>query len=80
MDDQGLHDRIETLIEEEQALLRSHAGEGLSDEEHARREALEVQLDRLWDLLRQRRARREAGFDPDEARIRDAETVEDYEQ
>jgi hypothetical protein len=39
---------------------------------------LEVTLDRCWDLLHQRRARRSAGLDPDEARVRDADEVEGY--
>ncbi len=47
------------------------------DEEHEQLRQLEVNLDRCWDLLRQRRALREAGYDPDEAtKVRDEKTVE----
>jgi hypothetical protein len=42
--------------------------------------AVEVQLDRCWDLLRQRRARRQAGQDPEQAQVRPASTVEHYQQ
>ncbi|HEY3111813.1 MAG TPA: DUF2630 family protein [Chloroflexota bacterium] len=42
--------------------------------------ALQVEVDRLWDLLRQRRARRHAGVDPDGARLRSAAIVEGYKQ
>jgi hypothetical protein len=49
-------------------------------DDRARLEAVEVQLDRYWDLLRQRRARRDAGQDPDVAHIRTADTVEHYKQ
>lgn len=52
----------------------------LSEDEHIRLRALEVQLDQLWDLLRQRRARRDAGQDPDLAVERDSRTVEGYRQ
>ena len=75
-DVQGL---IERLVSEEHRLLEAHSGgEGLTEAEHERLEAIRVQLDRLWDLLRQRRARREAGLDPDGASERDARTVEGY--
>jgi hypothetical protein len=46
--------------------------------EHERLRKLEVELDQCWDLLHQRRARRSAGLDPDEAQVRDAGTVEGY--
>jgi hypothetical protein len=80
MDDGSLHQHIEDLVAEEERLLHSHENAGLSDREHDRLEAVRVELDRYWDLLRQRRARREAGLDPDGASIRDAGTVESYEQ
>ena len=47
---------------------------------HERLEAVKVELDRCWDLLRQRRAREEFGLEPDDASLRGAETVEGYEQ
>jgi len=80
MDDQTVQDRIEQLIEQEQQLLRSGEGQGLDDADRAQLESLKVELDRCWDLLRQRRAREEFGLDPDQAAARDAETVERYLQ
>jgi hypothetical protein len=60
--------------------LRSalQAGEITVDEEHARLRSGEVELDQCWDLLRQRRARREFGQDPDGAEVRSERTVEGY--
>ena len=80
MDDATLHQRIDELVAEEHRLERAHIGQGLSDSERQRMEQLGVQLDRYWDLLRQRDARRRAGLDPDAARERDADTVEGYRQ
>jgi hypothetical protein len=80
MDDQTVFNRIEELSEEEHALLRRAASGGLSAEEHTRLNELQVQLDRCWDLMRQRRARRDAGLDPEDASARDAGTVEGYWQ
>lgn len=79
--DQEIIEHIDELVAEEHALeRRRQEGERLTDEEHQRRRALEVQLDQLWDLLRQRRARRNAGLDPDLASERDPNTVEGYRQ
>ena len=80
MDDQQVLDHIEQLVREEEALLHRHEGEGVGDEEHARLEELRLQLDKAYDYLRQRRALRRAGDDPDEASVRDGGTVETYEQ
>lgn len=80
MDDRELTARISELVAEEHRLERAHAGRPLTDEEQARIDALAVELDRCWDLLRQRRARRASGEDPDEARPRSGETVEHYRQ
>jgi hypothetical protein len=80
MEDVEIVGRITELTDEEHALERSHAGEGLSDEELARLRAVEVALDQCWDLLRQRRARRGAGQDPDGASVRPEGTVEGYKQ
>ena len=55
-------------------------GEGLDDGQQARLHEVEVQLDQCWDLLRQRRARRDAGQDPDTAHVRPEGTVEGYLQ
>jgi hypothetical protein len=81
VDDPQLHERIEALVAEEHELFsRGESEEGLNREEHERLERLRVGLDQCWDLLRQRRARREAGLDPDDASVRDEDTVEHYEQ
>lgn len=73
--DQTVLDHIERLVAEEKALY--HKG-GISDAEKEKLTALNVELDRCWDLLRQRRALREFGQDPDEAEVRPARTVENY--
>lgn len=78
MDDRQVLDRIDELVREEEELLHRHEGTGLSSEEHARMEELKVQLDKMWDYLRQRRALRQYGDDPDDASMRDGGTVEDY--
>jgi hypothetical protein len=80
VDDEELVSRIEHLVREEHQLERQHAGEGLSETERERMQGLEVRLDECWDLLRQRRARRAVGLDPDSASERPAEVVEGYEQ
>jgi hypothetical protein len=82
MDDLELVERINALVEEEHRLRESHeSGSGaITDDERVRLEALEVQLDQCWDLLRQRRARREFGEDPSGAAVRDPGTVEHYRQ
>ena len=80
MDDQQVLDRIDKLVQEEEELLHRHEGEGLGDDEHARLDELKLQLDKAWDYLRQRRALRRAGDDPEDASVRDGGTVEDYEQ
>jgi hypothetical protein len=81
-DDQDIISNIDRLVDEEHALELRHSGdsEPLTDEEKARLRALEVHLDQLWDLLRQRRARRNAGLDPDGAAERDPSIVERYRQ
>jgi uncharacterized protein YjaG (DUF416 family) len=80
MDDQEIVKRISDLAAEEQQLEEAHVGEGLSDDELKRKRDLEVTLDEMWDLLRQRRAKRSAGQDPDVAAQRSADTVEGYLQ
>ena len=74
-----IQQRIQKLIDEEHG-LRSQLtdGEISVSEEHERLRRVEVELDQCWDLLRQRRARREFGENPDEARVRDARIVEGY--
>jgi hypothetical protein len=84
MSDESITARIEKLVTEEHDLRtreqtdRPDAEALESDRDRLR--ALEIELDRCWDLLRQRRAFREAGADPDEATARDADTVERYLQ
>jgi hypothetical protein len=80
VDDQQVLNRIDELVQEEERLLHAHEDEGLSEDEHARLEKLQVQLDQAWDFLRQRRSLRQYGLNPDEASPRDPNTVEDYEQ
>lgn len=80
MADDEIHVVIEELVAEEHRLLDVGEERALDADEHARLREVQVQLDRFWDLLRQRRAERAAGRDPDEASIRDAGTVEAYEQ
>jgi len=80
MDDAELHQRIDELVAEEHRLERDHVGQPLSDSDKRRLDDLGVQLDRYWDLLRQRDARRRAGQDPDAAQQRSADVVEGYRQ
>ena len=80
MDDDNIAARISKLSEEEHHLELSHQGQPLSDSELARLRAIEVSLDQCWDLLRQRRARRAAGQDPDQASVRPESVVEGYRQ
>jgi hypothetical protein len=80
MDDRQVMDRIGALVEEEHTLERQATGDGLDDRQQARLHEVEGQLDQCWDLLRQRRARREAGQDPDSAQVRPEGTVEGYLQ
>lgn len=80
MDDREITARISQLIEQEHRLERAHVGQGLSESERQQLRSVEVALDECWDLLRQRRARRAAGLDPDDATQRGAGTVESYLQ
>lgn len=73
MDDQVIFDQLRALTDEEHA-IRQEGANG----DQARLEEIEVTLDQCWDLLHQRRARRQAGLDPDDATVRDASTVEGY--
>ena len=80
VDDAQLRHHINELVEEEHHLERAHIGRGLSDDERARLDALGVELDRTWDLLRRREARRRVGQDPDAEQERPASVVEGYQQ
>jgi hypothetical protein len=66
MKDESVLSRIERLAEEEQKLYRD---DNLSANDLERLEEIKTELDRCWDLLRRRRARREFGHDPDEAKV-----------
>lgn len=79
MNDKDLIDRINALAHEEHGLFdkESRGEAGAKDRERLRE--LEVTLDQCWDLLHQRRALRNAGLDPNDARVRDEGTVEGYE-
>lgn len=80
MDDREIHHHISELVAEEHRLERSHTGRQLDAADRERLAGLGVELDRLWDLLRQRDARRRAGLDPDGAQERSAGVVEGYRQ
>lgn len=81
MDDKEILGQIDQLIRTERSLrARLAAGELSTHEEHARLRAAEEALDQCWDLLRQRRARREFGEDPGESAARPASEVEGYLQ
>jgi len=80
MDDIDIVRRIGELSDEEHKLERAHEGDPLGEDELARMRALEVALDQCWDLLRQRRARRNAGQDPNQADVRPEGVVENYRQ
>lgn len=67
--------RVQTLVAEEHRLLGQSAR---NDAEHDRLARVQVELDQCWDLLRQRRALRETGGDPDQAQVRPPEIVEKY--
>ena len=84
MADENILDRIESLVQEEHALLHREETDATDEDaladDRRRLEQVSVELDRCWDLLRQRRALRDAGDDPDAAQVRDADTVERYRQ
>jgi len=77
MSDKSILHHISDLIDEEHK-LRSGADAGAAEDQAARLKRVEVELDQCWDLLRQRRAKREFGEDPDTAQPRDIGTVENY--
>jgi uncharacterized protein DUF2630 len=79
MEDKDVIDRINQLAHEEHELFEKESHGDLPEDQRDRLKWLEVSLDQCWDLLHQRRARRNAGLDPNEARVRDVGTVEGYE-
>ncbi len=80
MPDKEILVHINSLVDTEHTLRNRDVGHPLSEDEPAKLDSLEVALDQLWELLNQRRARRDAGLNPDDARLRDAKTVEGYLQ
>ena len=76
-DDNTVLTHINELVQEEERLYGKNE---LSEEDQSRLAELRVQLDQCWDLLRQRRALKEFGKDPDKAQVRPANVVENYEQ
>ncbi len=78
MDDEQVIDRINEIAHEEHALWEKEGRGEITEPERQRLHQLSVGLDQCYDLLHQRRARRAAGQDPDEATVRDAGTVEGY--
>jgi hypothetical protein len=80
MDDPQIHGTIEQLVAEEHELWEREAAGNATESDRRRLQDLKVSLDQCWDLLRQRRALREAGRDPEGANSRRPEVVESYEQ
>ena len=78
MDDETVIEQINRLAAEEHDLWEREARGEASEAERERAKELEVMLDQSWDLLHQRRARRAAGMDPDDAEVRGAAQVEGY--
>jgi Protein of unknown function (DUF2630) len=75
--DQPVLSHIDQLVKEEERLYAKNV---LTDDDQARLSEVKVELDQCWDLLRQRRALREFGEDPEKAKVRPAKIVENYEQ
>ena len=80
MDDATIHERIEELVDEEHTLWRRETDGDIDDATRQRLRELQIALDQLWDLLRQRKALRRAQLDPDAAQVRDPDIVENYRQ
>jgi hypothetical protein len=80
MDDNQIHQSIEQLVAEEHELWERESGGNAGEDEKRRLEQIGVSLDQCWDLLRQRRALRGAGRDPDDASARPEDVVEHYQQ
>ena len=78
MDDKRVTDRIDELARREHELFGRESKGSATDAEREELRQIQVRLDQWWDLLRQRRARREFGQDPEDAQLRDEKTVEGY--
>ena len=81
MEENDILQQIQGLVDREHQLRSAaQSGELRLDQERAQLQQLEESLDQCWDLLRQRRARREYGQDPDGAKARPVAEVESYLQ
>jgi hypothetical protein len=80
VDDVQIRDLMDRVVAEEQDLRTHHQHRPLDKAGMLRLKELEQSLDQCWDLVRQRRARREFGLDPDGVTVRDTETVGHYRQ
>jgi hypothetical protein len=78
--DEQIHADIDKMVAEEHELWEREGAGTATEDDRRRLAALQVSLDQCWDLLRQRRARRESGGNPDAAEIRSEEVVEGYQQ
>jgi len=78
VDDKDVLDRINELAGEEHQLFQRESSGDASDAERERLRRVGLTLDQCWDLLRQRRAKRSAGLNPNDAEVRDERTVERY--
>ena len=78
MDDKRVTDRIDELARREHELFERESKGSVTDAEREELRQIQVRLDQWWDLLRQRRARREFGQNPEDAQLRDEKTVEGY--
>lgn len=78
--DQPVLNHIQELVNEEHRLYEQGEKQPLEDADRQKLAIVQVELDRCWDLLRQRRALRVAGLDPNMAQVRSAQMVEKYEQ
>jgi hypothetical protein len=78
--DPEIHGSIDRMVAEEHELWEREAAGQATDSDRQRLDELKVSLDQCWDLLRQRRARREAGQSPEGAELRPPEVVERYQQ
>ena len=80
MADESTLAAINELADEEHRLRTAEAEGTATDADRSRLAEIEVLLDQCWDFLRQRRARREAGLNPDDATARSTDVVERYQQ
>jgi hypothetical protein len=80
MDDDQIHGHIEQLVSEEHQLWSRESSGQATDDDRRRLDQVKVSLDQCWDLLRQRRALREEGGNPEDAHVRSEDVVERYEQ